>query len=110
MRIDGSLPLRPTALAVLAALAPGPLTGIEILDEAAHSGRSILGPGTLYRTLRELRAAGWIERVAPPADVGPGDERMQHHALTAAGRRILVAEAERLRETLARAGLLEGRG
>lgn len=67
--MSSDLPLRPSAFAVLAALTRDPRTGIEILDEVEAAGESILGPGTLYRLLRELRDLGWIERVAPP----PGD-------------------------------------
>ena len=53
------LPLRPVACAVLAALAHGPRPGIDVLEavNATVPGRPILGPGTLYRLLRELRQA-----------------------------------------------------
>jgi DNA-binding MarR family transcriptional regulator len=100
------LPLRPSAFAVLAALATRSRTGIEILDEIEAAGASILGPGTLYRLLRELRELGWIERVDPPAVSARGDDRTQHHGLTSEGRGVLEAEAIRIRQTLGRAGLL----
>jgi DNA-binding PadR family transcriptional regulator len=106
------LPLRPVALAALAALARGPRPGVEILEavnEAAPS-HPILGPGTLYRLLRELRQDGWVERVDPPPSAHEDDDRRRYHALTPAGRAALAAEAERLRRTLAPTGLLEPRG
>src|SRR5262245_58802776 len=61
------LPLRPVACAVLAALAHGPRAGIDVLDavNATVPGRPILGPGSLYRLLRELRQEKLIARGDP---------------------------------------------
>ena len=80
------LPLRPAAFAVLATLADGPRPGIEILDgvNATLPGRRILGPGTLYRLMRELRQDGLVERDAAGAPAG--DDRQAPHVLTALGR------------------------
>lgn len=108
---DTELPLRPTAFAVLAALADGRAAGFEVLERAnaAAPGTPILGPGTLYRLMRELRGAGWIRRTAAPeAGAGAEDERRTYHELTPAGRAVLSAEAARLRRMLAAAGLLHG--
>lgn len=97
---DRHLPLRPAACAVLAALADAPRPGIDVLDavNATVRGRPLLGPGTLYRLMRDLRQQGLIVRVDPAAD--PGDDRQVHHALTPLGRAVLSAEVERLRRTL----------
>jgi DNA-binding PadR family transcriptional regulator len=103
-------PMRPIAFAVLAALADGPVAGFEVMERvnAATAGRPILGPGTLYRLLRDLRREGLIERTAAPeAESGSEDERRTYHGLTREGRRALLAEAARLRRTLEAAGLLE---
>lgn len=103
------LPLRPTAFAVLTALWDGPRPGFEILELAEEGGTSILGPGTLYRLMRELRQRGWVERVPAPADEEDVDERRRYHALTSEGRRLVRLEAARLRRTLERLeGLDEG--
>lgn len=108
-RIAARLPLRPTALAVLAALADGPRSGFGILERAneALPVRPILGPGTLYRVLRELRQEELIEQVAAPPGEEAGDERRHYHGLTAEGRATLLAEAARLRHALASAELLD---
>lgn len=109
--VSSALPVRPTTFAVLAALADGPRAGFDILVAIDRTvpGHRILGPGTLYRLLRELRRAGWIERTTPPDDDETDDERRQFHALTRLGRSVLEAEAARLRATLAAAGLLSAR-
>jgi DNA-binding PadR family transcriptional regulator len=97
------LPLRPAAFAVLAALAEEPRNGIDVLDyvNATVPGRPILGPGTLYRLLRELRHDGLIARADAPASDAPLDERQTHHELTKLGRGVLAAESDRLTRTLA---------
>ena len=98
------LPLRPSAFAVLAALADGPLCGIDVIDavNATVPGTPLLGPGTLYRLLRELRHDQLIARVESTST----DERQAHHELTPLGRAVLRAEAARLRRTL---DLVDGR-
>lgn len=94
------LPVRPVAFAVLATLADGSRPGIEILDEVNRTvpGRPLLGPGTLYRLMRELRHDGLIGRSARGTE--SDDERRAYHALTALGRAVLRAESARLRRTL----------
>lgn len=106
--VAAALPVRPSALAVMAALADGPLPGFEILERAnaGAAARPLLGPGTLYRLLRDMRKEKLIERVAAPAGEDGGDERRQYHELTRFGTAVLRAEAMRLRHTLGAAGLL----
>ena len=66
----------------------------------------LLGPGTLYRLLRELRQADLIARLSRESEQQGPDDRYTHHALTRLGRAVLAADADRLRRTLA---LAEGR-
>ena len=97
------LPLRPVACAVLAALAHGPRPGIDVLEavNATVPGRPILGPGTLYRLLRELRQEKLIARGDPDERTTAGhDDRQVHHVLTPLGEAVLRAELARLRRTL----------
>jgi DNA-binding PadR family transcriptional regulator len=97
------IPMRPAAFAVLAALSDAPRPGIEILDHVNTTlpGRQLLGPGTLYRLMRDLRHAGLIARTTPRDKRDVTDERQSHHELTRLGRSVLVAESRRLRRTLA---------
>src|SRR5689334_20350280 len=103
--VSKHLPLRPVACAVLAALADGPKPGIEVMDavNATVPGRPILGPGSLYRLLKELWQAKLIERAESSAP-GASDERQVHHLLTPLGDVVLRAELARLRRTILLAG------
>ncbi|HVS65454.1 MAG TPA: helix-turn-helix transcriptional regulator [Thermoanaerobaculia bacterium] len=99
--------------AVLLALAPGPLHGYAVMKDVNRRlrRRAVIGPGTLYRTLKELRDLGWIGE----ADERPGesdDERRRYYQLTEEGREAAVSEAERLSELVedARAVRLIGDG
>ncbi|HEV7180830.1 MAG TPA: helix-turn-helix transcriptional regulator, partial [Candidatus Baltobacteraceae bacterium] len=52
-----------------------------------------LGPGTLYRLIKQMLADGWISEVHK---IDPEDPRRRYYKLTPWGRRIARAEAERL--------------
>ena len=100
---DGKL--SPTATLILATLADGYRHGYAIRREveARTDGAMRLGVTTLYRSLRQLLAAGLVEesdrRPAPQFD----DERRRYFAITPAGRRALRAELTRLERVLAAA-------
>lgn len=83
------LPLGPADLHVLLALSREAMHGLDIArDVAAVTGNAVvLGPATLYRTLKEMTAAGLITKVPGHADVE--DPRRKYYALTARGRRQL---------------------
>jgi DNA-binding PadR family transcriptional regulator len=88
--------LKPPVFHILLALAEAELHGLGIADRVeATTGRSVeLGPGTLYRSLKEMAQAGLIrEAPAPAADADP---RRKYYAITAEGRRRVAAEASRL--------------
>ncbi|HEV3085886.1 MAG TPA: helix-turn-helix transcriptional regulator [Candidatus Elarobacter sp.] len=74
------------------ALAHGELHGYAIAKdvEDATEGSIVLGPATLYRTIKQFLADGWI------AEVDGDDERRRVYKLTPRGRRIAQAEAQRL--------------
>lgn len=89
-------PLKPPVLHILLALADGELHGLGIADwiESTTGGAVELGPGTLYRSLKEMTADALIrEAPAPTADADP---RRKYYAITPAGRQQVSAEAARL--------------
>ncbi|NIP60811.1 MAG: PadR family transcriptional regulator [Gemmatimonadetes bacterium] len=106
MNPEDALPLRPVILSVLLALKDGPRHGYEVLESVESEQRlpSFLGPGSLYRTLKEMRERGLIEYRDPPAD--EDDRRRHYHGLTELGARVLEAEAFRLQEAFERSGLV----
>lgn len=93
---DELLPLAPATLHILLALAGEDLHGYGIMQEVARQseGRYKLGPGTLYDNLQRLMAQGMVEEVSQPA----GDEgsRRRTYKLSAPGRKVLIAEIDRL--------------
>ena len=99
------LPLRPVVFSILVVLREAPLHGYGIMLRAnEHVGQqAILGPGTLYRTLKELRARGLIEHTSA-VDEGE-DARRQYYRLTLAGNEVATAEARRLADLVRRANV-----
>jgi len=91
-------PLKPAVLHILLALAGGEMHGLGIADwvEQTTRGAVELGPGTLYRSLREMVQEGLIrEARAPEMEADP---RRKYYAITAAGRRRAAAETARLQQ------------
>ena len=105
--------LRSVEFHILLALAAEERHGYALLQEvtALTDGELELEPGTLYRALHRMLKDGWVIESArrPAADVD--DERRRYYRLTPVGRRIAVAEAERLSRlvTIARAHRLLAR-
>jgi DNA-binding PadR family transcriptional regulator len=66
-------------------------------DIAARSGgRVLLGPGTLYRTIRDLLRDGLIEETESDLDPADDDERRRYYRISDLGRSVVAAEARRL--------------
>jgi DNA-binding PadR family transcriptional regulator len=105
----GPAPLRPVLFEILLILNAQPAHGYGIMKSLAArpAGRWILGPGTLYRTLAEMRRLGLIE----PVGVDGTTSRRRSYRLTPAGRQVAAAEARRMESLVAQAragSLLEG--
>jgi len=102
------LPLRPVEFQVLLALVEGERHGYGILLEVARrsEGTVRLEPGTLYRALRRMLKAGLVTHASGPAGEGD-DDRRRYYRLTALGRRVATAEAERM-DTLVLAARARG--
>ena len=90
-----SLPLTPISFEILLALAAGDRHGYAILQSVeSRLARFLpLRAGTLYRALARLLDEGLIEK---SASRDGDDERRQYYRLTARGRAVARAEAERL--------------
>jgi DNA-binding PadR family transcriptional regulator len=100
-RPDDLLPLKPLHFLMLLTLADGDRHAYGIKkDLATRQAYRAIGPGTLYRTIDQLIAAGLIEETdrRPVAELD--DERRRYYRLTAFGRKVALAEAERLAELL----------
>jgi DNA-binding PadR family transcriptional regulator len=88
--------LKPHWFHILVALADGDRHGLAIAREvqALSDGAVRLWPATLYGSLDELRARGWIEEL--PEHPAEESERRRYYRLTRAGRAVLTDEADRL--------------
>lgn len=81
---------------ILVALLARPAHGyriMQMINDVFRTGLR-LGPGTLYRTLQRLTAAGLIDEVEAVDD--SEDERRRAYCLTAKGREAVQAEVKRL--------------
>lgn len=92
------LPLTPAMFHILLALADGERHGYGIMQEiaAATQGQMRIGPGTLYRSIKQMLAAGMIEESDERPDPALDDERRRYYRLTGFGRQVAQAEAQRL--------------
>jgi len=85
--------ITPAAFHILLALADGEQHGYAIAKviERETGGAMLLGPATLYRTIKQLLADGWITETT-----AWGEERRRSYRLAPAGRRAARCEAARL--------------
>ena len=91
------LPLKPVDLQLLLPLAEQELHGYALVlaIKEATGGLVQLDPGNLYRVIKRLLASGLVaesDRRIP----AEGEERRRYYRLTPLGRRVLVAELQRL--------------
>ncbi len=100
-------PLKPLDFAILLALNEQDRHGYGIMKVVNQQlrRRALLGPGTLYRTLKELREEGLIDHASAPVDADP---RRRYYRITPQGRRAAHLEATRMAAwvDVARAGRL----
>jgi DNA-binding PadR family transcriptional regulator len=95
-------PLPTAAFQIMLSLADGDLHGYAIMRQVEQqtNGRMRLGPGTLYSSIQSILEAGLIEEVDGSSDQEAGHERRRYYRLTASGRKLARAEAERLADML----------
>jgi len=94
-------PLTEPVLLILTSLAAQPRHGYALIKdiEVLSGGRVRMSTGTLFGALRRLLEDGWIERY----EVEDTTRQKQAYRLTAAGRRHLQVELDRMKH-LTRAG------
>jgi DNA-binding PadR family transcriptional regulator len=95
---DDLVPLTPAVFHILLALADEDKHGYAIMREVAviSDGKLQMGPGTLYGSIKRMLRAGFIEESDERPDPELDDSRRRYYQITDFGRKILVAEAERL--------------
>lgn len=88
--------LTPAMFHILLSLAEGERHGYAIMQEIERhtSGAVELGPGTLYRSIKQLLACGLIAEGNPQQSSG---KQRRVYRITTAGRRKAELEAIRLR-------------
>ena len=84
------------SLFILISLADGPKHGYAMTADIAQMSGQRLGLGTLYGAITRLEERGLIEALPP-------DDRRRPYRLTSAGRKVLRARLEGLRQ-MARVG------
>lgn len=101
-RVEALLPLTHAAFHIMLALAEGERHGYDIMRDVRTStgGKLRLGPGTLYRSIKQLLEAGIIEESDERPDPALDDERRRYYRLMPFGRRVAEAEAERLAQVV----------
>jgi len=82
----------------MVALGDEELHGYAIMREVRRrtQGRRRIAPGTLYRSLRQMHERGLLAESEERPEPGLEDERRRYYRLTDLGRRVALAELERL--------------
>jgi DNA-binding PadR family transcriptional regulator len=106
---ESYLPLTPAVLDIMVALGNEEMHGYAIMQEVRRrtDGQRRLAPGTLYRSLKQMEQRGWLAQSEERPEPSLDDERRRYYRLTEFGRRVAMAEVERL-EGLVGAARLKG--
>ena len=101
--IQALLPLAPAFLHILIALGEGERHGYSIMQDVSErtAGRVRMSPGTLYGSIKRMLAEGLIEELTTGA--AGADPRRRFYRITRFGRRVALAETERLTSLLSQA-------
>ena len=99
-------PLTESYFYILLCLCQGPKHGYGIMQQTAEltGGRVKIGSGTMYGATGNMMKKGWIEECLDSSD----GERRRSYRLTDAGRAVLEAERERLKELVENADRMMG--
>ena len=95
--MDDRPPLKPVEFLIMTVLAGGDRHGYGIRQDILDYTAGIaIEAGNLYRHIRALEDEGFLTETPPPRR--ETDQRRIYYRLTAAGRRALAAEIQRMRE------------
>jgi DNA-binding PadR family transcriptional regulator len=96
-------PLTPAVFHILLALSSGERHGYGIMKqvEADSLGKVIMGPGTLYGSLKRMLEAGLVKESDKRVDPEMDDERRIYYQITEAGAEALAVELERYKRIVA---------
>src|SRR5215210_3475178 len=96
-RAHAQLPLTPAVLHILLSLSSEDRHGLGIAADVKEftGGRSVLGPGTLYGTIKRMLDSELIEDLDRPGG-DADDPRRRYYRITDVGRLALELETERL--------------
>src|SRR6266566_7612727 len=96
------LPLTPAVFHILLALVGCDRHGYGIMQEVHlyTEGKLRLGPGTLYRSIKQMLTEGLIIELDERPDPAIDDQRRRYYRLTDFGHIVLTAETERLEQVL----------
>ena len=97
------IPMGPADFQVLLCLTREPQHGYAIMKvvEEASGGRVRIAVGSLYRIIGRLLSSNLVEEVDGLDDAPRPGKRRRCYALTALGRAVAQAEAQRLKDTVA---------
>ena len=100
-----TLSMTPAIYQILLALADAERHGYGIMQEVAERTEDEvrLGPGTLYRSIKQMRQAGLIQATESDDRLDEDGDRRRFYRITTTGRRALEWEAERLTRLVAQA-------
>ena len=92
------LPLTPAVFNIMLALADGEKHGYSIMLEVEENtkGQVLMGPGTLYGSIKRMLQASLIEESDERPDPALDKQQRRYYRLTGLGRRTLQMEAERM--------------
>lgn len=92
------LPLSPPVLNILLALGSNRLHPYGIMQEIDRrtGGKAVILPGTLYTSIARMLEQGLVEDAPGRPDPEEDDARRRYYRITELGRRVAMAEVERL--------------
>ena len=95
-------PLTPAVLYILMALSDSDKHGYAIMKqvESDSEGKTSMGPGTLYGSLKRMLDAGLVAESDKKIDLKLDDQRRIYYKITGLGQKTLAVELERYKRVV----------